>query len=538
MVDLEIPVIDLNTLWNPTWILSLLLISTTSFVLLTEKWLLSPPANLPEWLEDESGVFPRISACLKDWKHSVQSLKSGYSRYGAKGEFFVRADALFKPEIMVPREYVSWVLQQPLDVLSVHEARYEKFALDMVLPEYDDSVDQIFLDTIHRKMTRNLTKLQPAFAEEVSRNMDAALGTDTENWVEANVWLTVEKTVFSAIMRILVGESVCRKDQLRVDLNQFTRAFGYNSLVVGRILPRFLRSTVGWVLSIYVLVSQKRLVTKWFTPLVEERFAGINKRNQDPSFEYNPPQDLITWASDALLSTGNVVKCSPWDLARRLAIMIPAAVPAIKITTTNTIYDVLSSPPEMGLQDMLYNEISNALDPTPGKGWADTTLLNRLVLLNSAIRETMRLNPVSVVTLERKINPKEGVTLPSGQHLPHGTWIGVPVVGVHSDENLYPNAASYEPFRFCNRKPGESEGAGQMTSTGVVNVTDTFLPFGAGKFACPGRWLAAHIVKMSTAYLLYNYEVKPLDRRPLNQAMFGTNIPDRETTMMVRRRKH
>ena len=137
----------------------------------------------------------------------------------------------------------------------------------------------------------------------------------------------------------------------------------------------------------------------------------------------------------------------------------------------------------MGLQDTLYNEISNALDPTPGKGWADTTLLNRLVLLNSAIRETMRLNPVSVVTLERKINPKEGVTLPSGQHLPQGTWIGVPVVGVHSDENLYPNAASYEPFRFCNRKPGENEGAGQMTSTGVVNVTDTFLPFGAGKYA-------------------------------------------------------
>lgn len=103
----------------------------------------------------------------------------------------------------------------------------------------------------------------------------------------------------------------------------------------------------------------------------------------------------------------------------------------------------------------------------------------------------MRLNPVSVVTLERKVLPREGVTLPSGQHLPAGTWLGVPVVGVHSDESIYPDAASYKPFRFCSRKPdgkpedGNAAAANttQMTSTGLVNATDTFLPFGAGKFA-------------------------------------------------------
>jgi hypothetical protein len=236
--------------------------------------------------------------------------------------FFVKPDALFKTEVMVPREYIRWVLEQPLDVLSVHEARYEKFALDMVLPEHDNAVDQIFLDTIHRKMTRNLTKLQPAFAEEVSRNMDAALGTDTERWVEANVWLVVEKTVFSAIMRILVGQSVCRNDDFRDELNRFTKAFGYNSLLVGRVVPKFLRSTLGWLLSSFVLITQKRLVNKWFTPLVEERFENLYKKSQNPEFDYTPPQNLVTWASEALLVTGNVERCTPYDLARRLAIMV------------------------------------------------------------------------------------------------------------------------------------------------------------------------------------------------------------------------
>lgn len=141
----------------------------------------------------------------------------------------------------------------------------------------------------------------------------------------------------------------------------------------------------------------------------------------------------------------------------------------------------------MKVQEHLYNEIANALDTSPGKSWADQTLIPRLVLLNSAARETLRCNPVSIITTERKVLPKEGVTLPSGQHLPKGTWLGVPTVGVHSDENNYLNAAKYEPFRFCSRKPGEEpdekDSAIPFTSTGMVNVTDSYLSFGAGKYA-------------------------------------------------------
>jgi cytochrome P450 len=166
----------------------------------------------------------------------------------------------------------------------------------------------------------------------------------------------------------------------------------------------------------------------------------------------------------------------------------------------NVIHDLLSSPPDMKVREHLYNEIANALDTSPGKGWADQDLLPRLVFLNSAIRESLRCNPVTVVAIERKVVLKEGVTLPSGQHLPKGASAGLPVVGIHSDENTYPNAAKYEPFRFCSHKPGEEPdekyAATPVTSTGVVNVTDTFLSFGAGKFA----WYVC-------SYLLHNYRV-------------------------------
>ncbi|KAN0073881.1 Cytochrome P450 [Elaphomyces granulatus] len=466
-----------------------------------------------------------------------------FTQFGSKGKFFVKPDMVFRPQIMVPREHIRWFLQQPQDVLSVQEARYEKFGLEFVLPGHEDDVDLVFLDAVHRKlMTRNLVKLQRALAEEVSRNIDAALGTDTENWVEANVWVTVEKTVVSALMCILAGQSVCRNDAFWKDVSGFTNAFGFSSILIGRILPKFLKPILGWPLSGLTLIRLRKLMKKWYTPLVKERFTGLLKKSQDPNFDYTPPQDLITWTLDSLLNTGNVERCNPNDVCRLLTLMISVAVPTVQTTTTNVIYDMLSSPPDMKVREHLYNEIVNALDTSPGKGWADQDLLPRLVFLNSAIRETLRCNPASVIAVERKVVPKEGVTLPSGQHLPKGSLLGVPVVGIHSDENIYPNAAKYEPFRFCNRKPGEEpdgrDTAISITSTGDVNITDIFLSFGAGKFACPGRWLASHVIKLTIAYLLYNYELKPYSQRPPSTVIFGNIRPNSEATMIVHRRKH
>ena len=146
--------------------------------------------------------------------------------------------------------------------------------------------------------------------------------TDTENWVEANVWVTVEKTIVSALMRILAGQSVCRNDTFWKDAKGFINAFGFSSILIGRILPKFLKPILGWPLSGLTLIRQRKLMNKWYTPLVEERFTNLLKKSQDPDFDYTPPQDLITWTLDSLLRTGNVERCSPNNICRLLALMV------------------------------------------------------------------------------------------------------------------------------------------------------------------------------------------------------------------------
>lgn len=143
----------------------------------------------------------------------------------------------------------------------------------------------------------------------------------------------------------------------------------------------------------------------------------------------------------------------------------------------------------MNLQEALHDEVAEALHLSSGKGWADPGLLPRLVLLESAIRESFRCNPISLIVAERKVLPKGGIALPSGETIPQGTILGIPTIGIHRDENIYQNAERYDPFRFCNRRPDHASAnvddapSGPRTSSTVVNVTDSFLNFGVGKYA-------------------------------------------------------
>ncbi|KAI6855675.1 hypothetical protein KC338_g8761 [Hortaea werneckii] len=471
----------------------------------------------------------------RQYQHNLfaETWPSGYG-------FFIKPDVALHPTVMTPRSAIPWVLDQSQDVLGIHEARYDKFALDMIFPERNDQIDQIFLEVIHKKMTRNLFKLQGELADEIKQNVDEALGEDTENWVDANVWQTVDKTVFTALTHVLVGQSVCREPTFRDDVAGFTKAFGISSIVVGRILPKFLKPIFGWLLSSVTLWRQRKLLKTWFDPLVEKRFANIAKSLQDPKLDYHAPQDLITWATETLLKTGKVVRCSPSDLSRRLALMIPAAFPAVKSATTNALYDLLSTDPESGVLEVLHNEIASALESC-AQGWADPALLSRLGYLESAIRESFRCNPVSLIVAERKVLARGGIDLPSGDHLPFGTILGVPTIGVHTDDEIYKNGIQYDPFRFRKRTLGENvdgqRPAAPLVSSTVVNVSDAYLNFGTGKGACPGRWLASHVIKISIAYLLHNYEMEHYARRPMNTVLFGNNMPNRSATMRVRRRK-
>jgi hypothetical protein len=62
-----------------------------------------------------------------------------------------------------------------------------------------------------------------------------------------------------------------------------------------------------------------------------------------------------------------------------------------------------------------------------------------------------------------------------------------------------------------------------------VRVTD--------EWNSPGRFFVAHELKMVLAYLLQNYDIKPLAEKPKGMWLGSNVIPPVQTKIEVRRRK-
>jgi cytochrome P450 len=148
----------------------------------------------------------------------------------------------------------------------------------------------------------------------------------------------------------------------------------------------------------------------------------------------------------------------------------------------------------------------------------------------------------------------EGIRLPvSNVHIPKGTMIAVPMEPIHYDENIYPQARSFNAFRFADannvtnivdnfaaKEDPEKNTAPENKAKSTATLDDAFLGFGFGRHACPGRFFALNEMKVFFAHMLLNYDVeymkvrpKPLDTVWLKLPLHGGKIRVRRRTAQV-----
>lgn len=139
------------------------------------------------------------------------------------------------------------------------------------------------------------------------------------------------------------------------------------------------------------------------------------------------------------------------------------------------------------------------------------------------------------------------MTTPDGLDLPVGTTVCVSALLAHHDEEWYPNAAAFDPYRHVQATPSSD------TSNSAYTVSEKFLTFGYGTHVsdimqhlvesvlivvktCPGRWLAVAETKIIVARLLTTYDFQPIAKpKPL---WVGTMmVPSQLTKIMARPRQ-
>jgi len=111
----------------------------------------------------------------------------------------------------------------------------------------------------------------------------------------------------------------------------------------------------------------------------------------------------------------------------------------------------------------------------------------------------------------------------------------VPLWAIQHDEENYPEAEAFDAFRF-SRPSEEAGGEPTPQNATVVSLDNKFLPFGLGGHACPGRYFAVDEIKILLAYLIGNYDVERLAKRPENMAINENWVPHGKITMRIRRK--
>jgi len=106
---------------------------------------------------------------------------------------------------------------------------------------------------------------------------------------------------------------------------------------------------------------------------------------------------------------------------------------------------------------------------------------------------------------------------------------------VHNDPTIYENPEKFHPFRFSQMR---AEGSGATLS--FVSTSPTYLPFGHGKHACPGRFLVDFEMKMILYHVLKEFDIELLPEhngvRPESQWVTEAVMPPVGVKLRIKKR--
>lgn len=463
------------------------------------------------------------------------------SQYGKKNKTYVLAgDISGESEVVLPRSQMPWLLDQPDNVLSTSAFHYDSLEGDYAFTTPQILKDPYHEHVIHKYLPRRIALLLPGIWEEIQVAMDKTWGMDTQTWKEIGIWENMLKIIPSLTNHMMVGLPLCRNEDYLTNMSKFAMDVILSASIILRPLPHFLKPIVGPLVTIPNR-RRWRNTTKYTLPIINERLANFKRKQEDPSFKWDEPNDYISWHINLAMAEGRHDELTPDMISRRLMPLNFAAIHTTSVTLTNIIFDLLSSPSSSEWLEGIREEAERVLSEEGGRFTKDG--LARCHRSDSAIRESMRVSNFMTRNVMRKVMPKEGVeNKVEGWRAPQGALVVVDMHSVQHDPEIYPDPDTYDAFRFS--RPREEAEASSVHSevnglrnTGLVTTSDIFLPFSHGRHACPGRFFVSQEMKMLLAYMVMNYEMELFKTRPPNVWAGQTSLPPMKATIKVRRKE-
>ncbi|ETS83215.1 hypothetical protein PFICI_05091 [Pestalotiopsis fici W106-1] len=441
----------------------------------------------------KAGDADDIQAFLSD---SLSAIMKGYNEYSKKGKHFLLrtpkqvyliAATNFLDEI---RKAPETHLSQPAAAEIIFQTRHT-FHPTLVHDTYHFNV-------VKTKVTSALAYNIPDLVHESRYAFSVELGGKSHDWKALRMYPLATKIITRISNRMLVGPQLCRNDEFLHYSGDYTRTT-FNTATVLRNYPEFVKSSLMYFMS--DCNKQQQTARKFLVPMIKERLE-IMAKSKNSKDTCEKPEDALQW----LLDITPEEKRDPEILTQRMIQINVTAIHAPAVTLVECVFD-LSRHPE--IQEELRAEMAAVLGDKPvgTQVWKKASIDN-LVKLDSFIRESARLTPMSAVKLERLA--VKDYQLSDGTLIPRGTSVGVIAHGRHIDEDFLENATQFDAFRYA-RMRSSPETAMQYTFS---QTSPDNLLFGFGRHACPGRHFASALIKICLVQILVQHDIRFVDGKP------------------------
>ncbi|CAI6099037.1 unnamed protein product [Clonostachys chloroleuca] len=396
---------------------------------------------------------------------------------------------------------------------------------------------ELHLDVLRNQITRNLGILTKGLAAELDRGLKTWWGTDSQ-WKNIRAFDSCLKIVGAAANSVIFGPSLCRNHRFIYLLSVHAIILFIGGTLIN-VSPRLLKPIVGFPIKVASRYYYNQIL-KLCLPLVQDRLNKTVAWRDGLADEWSPPSDGLQWMIEEAFTKTDPTELDVKRLSERLIFLNDVSMHTSAFTLQSLLQRLAASDPRDEYIETLRNEARTVLSKFNGE-WTREGVQN-LVLLDSTIRESIRLSPFVIFGLPRTVVDPNGVLVKahgSEYTLPFGGSIALPIEDTHYDEQVYPNAKTFQPFRFVHLDDGvtplKSMGTLRLTKT-AVTLDEHFYGFGYGKHGCPGRFFVVHEIKLIMANILLNYDIKHIQSptEPFN--IMWLKLPINDPILQIRRR--
>ncbi|KAL3601197.1 hypothetical protein FPOAC2_05453 [Fusarium poae] len=469
----------------------------------------------------EGQWFAWSRAKLRSFTKTEEWMKEGYEKYSRKNQPFIIPSFGKGKVLTLPPSQIKEVYNKRESELEAHAPASESLSFKYTIRDPAVYPSDYTVDLVRKWIAKRFDELTPELQEELCLTVDEQFGLETE-WRDIKLEIAIQKVFARGLNRVLVGIPLCRDPTYLETVRRFAMNMPFQGLFT-TLIPKFLKPILGPLMCWQVTRDTKE-GTAACLPLIKARLNDYHKRGQNELSKDKRPVDILQWIIEASVATGDPAQLDPFRIGHRIVILNFNFVQSGSIPFNTALSDICSGPNAASVFSKLRDEAEAVLGPVDI--W-DRATISKLTHADSAIRESMRWSDFGLFALPRRVN-STGITLDNGIYVPPGVHVEFPMHSIHMDETFYQDAGSFKPFRLAD---------GTSVARSAVTLDETFLSFGYGRNACPGRFFGIHIMKVVLAYIITKYDVDFGPEVPPMKTIWEYRIPKENATMRVRRRE-